>query len=464
MYAISCTAHPTICQLNNIRTYPTIRLYTKGSSSGYEEILNESISFNSITIALGMTTSTPNHNDNDDPSIIADKNKKENDQQHTTSTTSSSSGTIDILGAALDVYRRTKTDVYNDAAVSFMYSITNDAFLKSHDKDLLVSCSKEELKSKISAFSEWIDLLYWSLPPSWKVHTIVNDIRANVPIHSVRKHELSQIVENHKEFILHDTSGWSQSCSNHEDENWNFTCGFWNLVHIVSVGVAERHTTVLGDKLRVSTSHAAQTVRNYIQYFLGCNACTAAFLQLYNTKNSEERFIQQHSPYAKTDEKYWRDFAIWLWEVHNEINVKKLEETHSTITEKDSDLVIWPSQKDCPLCKLPNNNGTWDHMEVYNFLKSQYWYVNSMCNPRSPAQSFDLPLSLFINTFFYNNRPKGVHNFKFIVLDKKGKELGAETIQIQTKLEWTMLYTCLTTLGCAALIAFFLLWNNKQRG
>ena len=338
----------------------------------------------------------------------------------------------------------------------------NDIIEQDEADDDESSRRRQKLETEqklLSVFSEWIDLLFWSLPPSWRVHTILNDIRTNVNIRTVTKYELKQILRNHRDSIFdstpsndnsyefHSTSSsttttttttgdWSQSCqSNINQQGWNkiesvkqiqqnrrsFACGFWNLLHIISIGVTERHKAVLGDRERVSPSHIVKTIRNYVNYFLGvggdCDAkCRNFLLILFDdndydthkgsktTQRSSRHSTTRFKDGDPTNNNAWKNVAIWLWKVHNAINVKILEEQikmmehdantrergeFNELIEQEKASVMWPTYELCPKCyrrqptlsntnNKPRNddgiqNDNWDISEVYLFLKSQYW-------------------------------------------------------------------------------------------
>lgn len=227
------------------------------------------------------------------------------------------------------------------------------------------------------AFTKWVNLLYWSLPSSWKVNTLINDIRTNNDFESVTNQIISNAVEDNKDVVLPDPSMlWTDSCQRRSRKSEGYTvrddaidysskprtftnyaslskvirptlmlvlsltfyfflqCGLWSLFHIISIGVAEQHHAVIGDTDMVSTAYVAETIRDYINNFLGCAVCRKNFNELYKKSCGEEedgvcdRFNRnKHTgkrvdPRRKPNYDYWQDFALWLWEIHNSINCK----------------------------------------------------------------------------------------------------------------------------------------------
>mmetsp|Transcript_7039 Transcript_7039/g.9037 ORF Transcript_7039/g.9037 Transcript_7039/m.9037 type:complete len:180 (+) Transcript_7039:530-1069(+) len=58
----------------------------------------------------------------------------------------------------------------------------------------------------------------------------------------------------------------------------------------------------------------------------------------------------------------WRELAIWLWEVHNDINIQKgisaTKNGNEMSMEKfvNTNDFIWPSQGECPECRRVDND------------------------------------------------------------------------------------------------------------
>lgn len=296
---------------------------------------------------------------------------------------------IDILGASTANRKHTRSDLYNDAALSFTRVLKTGVYPKGQARSPLQSPQRE-------AFREWIDLLYWTLPPTWKLHTLINDVRLNVDHALGGSDYLSDIVDRHHEVVNENVKGWSDSCrKGQKDKDAGYTCGLWSLLHIMSVGVLERHSAVLGGRDRVSTRHAADTLAGFVSNFFDwCDACQTNFAAMYGKcgYNHCKRFRQggknNRVPPAKET---WKEFPLWLWEVHNGVNervAKEEAERHNgrkaTIAELEN--TKWPSRDACRHCY--RKDGKFDEEEVLSYLKAEYW-------------------------------PGGVQNFRFVVLDKK---------------------------------------------
>merc|ERR1712157_169118 len=78
-----------------------------------------------------------------------------------------------------------------------------------------------------------------------------------------------------------------------------------------------------------------------------------------------------------TDRNSINQLSLWLWEMHNDVNVRLLREKNERKglpepTWEEEQAVRWPSARSCPLCWL-NDSGRWDEKEVDLYLKMHYW-------------------------------------------------------------------------------------------
>ena len=272
---------------------------------------------------------------------------------------------VDILGASLNGLARTREAVYKDAALSFTFALKTGIYPK-HSHHPLEQAQRE-------VFSDWIDLLYWTLPPTWILHTLITDIRNNIDSVIDSKENLLQIVDKHQEVVNGKHLKWSDQCSKGAD-GAGYPCGLWSLFHIVSIGVTERHQAVLGSLDQVSTRYVAQTLRNYIDNFFACEACQKYFVDMYDACGFDhcKRFKQ---PKQAPPPESWGQFAMWLFEVHNDINMKLIEaeskQEGRDISKLKLDLALWPPQEECPSCR--DYRGKWNTEDVIKHLKKSYW-------------------------------------------------------------------------------------------
>jgi hypothetical protein len=181
---------------------------------------------------------------------------------------------------------------------------------------------------------------------------------------------------------------WSSSCLKHDA---GYTCGLWQLFHIMSIGIVEWNQAVPSTResedLIQPPMGVADALRNYVADFFLCDSCRTHFLKEYEACDHDRcnRLMDHQKGGTPSD---WIELPLWLFETHNGVNVRlrkeriadynnnnnnnggvgagKKEET----TEQD---VLWPPKTKCPQCWL--SDGRWDEHMVYLYMRLEYWYV-----------------------------------------------------------------------------------------
>ncbi|KAL7538567.1 hypothetical protein ACHAWF_006133 [Thalassiosira exigua] len=405
-HAVSCSVYHWVCMQNNVKEFPTIVAFE--ANSAVPQLLREkSINAESIAESLGVELS---------PITATEKNVKSN----LWADKNDEIRPIDILGASLNGLARTRDAVYRDAALSFTHALKTEIFPRLPDGQ--ASGPLDSMQQRV--FSDWIDLLYWALPPTWILHTLINDIRNNIDSVMVSEENLLFMVEKHQDVVNGDSTRWSEQCSK-SDDRAGYSCGLWSLFHIISIGVIERHRAVLGALDQVSTKFVAKTVRDYIEQFFGCEQCREYFVDMFDTCgfNHCRRFKQ---PQKLPSPESWTEFALWLWEIHNDVNIKiveaQLKKEGGVDTPKQKlDRYNWPPTEECPTCR--DSSGKWDKDVVLGHLKKGYW-------------------------------PGGVQNFRYVVLKKKDYN--------EEESRW-VLSDLLENLFFLALSAAFVMWCTRKQ-
>lgn len=352
-HAVSCSVYHWVCMQNNVKEFPTIVAFKAGSVVPHR-LKEKEITAESIAETVGVQLNAPSVLENSVESEV------EGDDEFRP---------IDILGASLNGLARTRDTVYKDAALSFTHALRTGIFSKKDGQDSGFLGSDER-----EVFSDWIDLLYWALPPTWILHTLINDIRNNIDSVMVSEENLLFMVEKHQDVVNVRNLKWSTQCSK-SDDRAGYSCGLWSLFHIISIGVIERHRAVLGAQDQVTTKFVAQTMRNYIDHFFDCDQCREYFVGMFdNCGFSHCRRFKQPGKIPSPES--WKEFAVWLWEVHNDVNVKLVEaelkrDGSVDTSERKLNLAAWPPSGECPTCR--DENGKWDKDAVLGHLKKEYW-------------------------------------------------------------------------------------------
>eukprot|EP00957_Ditylum_brightwellii_P015306 1152905-Ditylum_brightwellii.AAC.1 len=118
----------------------------------------------------------------------------------------------------------------------------------------------------------------------------------------------------------------------------------------------------------------------------GFNHCSRLTSNVYtlwehvgNDKKKRERAIkeaglQQQRPSSALPE---RQLALWLWEVHNAVNVRIMKEAaereNRNVTEEEKLSALFPPLDLCEECWVDEDMAEWDEEVVFRFLKRWYW-------------------------------------------------------------------------------------------
>ncbi len=233
-----------------------------------------------------------------------------------------------------------------------------------------------------SAMKKWLHLLSLSLPPEWNVHKLISELKA-IDYDTVTKESFREIVGRYP--IAR--KGWSPSCKNQTVGSAGFTCGFWKLLHVITLGVAEQRggqnlieSGDLNPKTMVfSPALAAETIRNYIDKFFTCKPCREHFLETFDECENNRRCKRLTRDETTENPSDWKELAMYFWEFHNDVSVRLVGErirntfykgVRNEPTEKDEIVALFPAINNCRVCY---EEGEWNKAEVFGFLERTYW-------------------------------------------------------------------------------------------
>jgi hypothetical protein len=345
-FAVSCVPHKHLCKDQNITGYPKVKLFLTGSTDGTLVSYYEIHPFD-IMRMIGVQTTA------------LDEELMKTTTKDTTAQIRSGRQEESIQEEQFFI-QRTKKDIYNDAYLSFDFSMRNGIFTSEGP---LTNSSKQ-------VFSEWAHLLQSFLPPMWSLQTMIGDIIDNMDHVVQSEANLLEIVDKYPP----KKKSWSHSCSR-GDSFSGYTCGLWELFHIVSIGLVEYNHLILGDDdwTTSRTQDAAETLRDFILHFFGCEVCRLNFLLAFDAC-ANDRCNRLSTDAGEYED--WKEFPMWLYETHNNVNARLLreraEEEGKPVPTKDDLLdVQWPSRRDCPQCW--HGDGRWDPDKVFIYLRLVYW-------------------------------------------------------------------------------------------
>lgn len=238
--------------------------------------------------------------------------------------------------------------------------------------------------SSKGAMKNWLNLLLVSLPLEWNIRKLIHHLRNDFEHATASTQNFKEIIKSHP---LH-RKKWSVSCKNKALQSQGFTCGFWKLLHVITLGVAEQQGgqnlidagMVVPATPVFSPSLAADTIRNYIDQFFTCRPCRQHFVQTYDDCNNNRRCERLTDDTSTKNAPDWKELSLWLWEVHNDVSVRLVRERISstytkgvknTPTVKDEVSVLFPNIKNCIMCF--ESDGTLSKSEVFRFLERTYW-------------------------------------------------------------------------------------------
>lgn len=165
----------------------------------------------------------------------------------------------------------------------------------------------------------------------------------------------------------HIPRGYWMFCRGSRNDTRGYSCGLWLLFHALSVRVEDR-----------LASSMLRTICNFVTDFFNCKECRDHFLEFCSS--------------AKAKVSSRREFVLWLWDVHNEVNERVgLEETASDTADPKFHKIAWPPVHLCKLCWVahdPKQGGkgntsqgkAFSRSDVYSFLMKFYGHALAPSN------------------------------------------------------------------------------------
>jgi hypothetical protein len=340
VYAISCEVHKSLCKNWEMIGFPQIRLFRAGEANYTGQALYYHLKPNSVFKHLKI----PAHIDmTEENKRVAEENKRKQPPD---------------LPAAAGTYKPTQGDIFNDAHLSFHFALRNGVYMTN---------GPLPFKARF-ALESWLNLLHRTIPPTSTMHPLVSALREDFEDLVEDEDTLMEIVNR----FPPPQKRWSLGCT-HGRKGAGYTCGLWELFHIVTVGVTEWNQLCSADlSMAIGVEEAAVTIRNYVEHFFGCEACRINFVAAFDSC-AHDRCHRLNNNATSMSE--WMEFPLWLFETHNTVNARLLREkgerdgfTPTSQNELDKQ---WPARDACPLCW--REDGGWVENSVVAHLKLKYW-------------------------------------------------------------------------------------------
>jgi len=414
-HAISCVAHHDICKDQGIRSFPTVKVL-KEDSYDFNEIKLGEVDAEHILRELGLSNDSvgktkkneSKHNNlheiaRDVPFRLRDGRDVRSDQgiQSIPSVKALKEDSYDVKKIKLgevdvehfsrelrfsnDSVEKTKKneskhdnvheiarvipfrlhdvhDAWSDAALSFEFALKTGIHMSNGP------LSPEEEK----AFRDWLELLSKTLPIQMKrTHDIIHLLLKNFSIAVESQSNMDNLISQN--IPLEPKRQW-HTCT-YGDNQMGYTCGLWQLFHIMSIGVVEYNQ----HNAAIPTRHASETLRNYVEHFFQCEVCRLNFLDMYD--NCSFDGCHRLSAQPASTEHEWRELPLWLWETHNDVNVRLMGERMEQNSQVEpnsweSQQARWPSLVACPNCWREDRS--WEEDRIFEHLHRLYWHGNPL--------------------------------------------------------------------------------------
>ena len=252
-----------------------------------------------------------------------------------------------------------------DATLSYVWALKMGVF---SDKNALSDTKKEALQG-------WLDLSLVSLPPEWGIHELIMELDKEIDVVSESLANLQKVLKRHEV----SRKEWSHSCTSDKAQN-GFNCGFWKLLHVMTIGIAEHRGglnlveggLVSGQARNFSPAEAAEAMKEFIKNFFPCKPCSEHFVAQYN-ECINQRCVRLSDNSLTATNPDWMELSKWLWEVHNDVNVRLLKERSGSreLSVHDEVQVLYPPLHDCTRCFKAD--GSQNENNIFLYLEKEYW-------------------------------------------------------------------------------------------
>jgi hypothetical protein len=266
--------------------------------------------------------------------------------------------------AAPPAYKRTQEEIYKDAHMSFHFALRNSIYMVT---------GPLSIKAR-NAFEDWLNLLHRVFPTTSDMNLLVSALLDDFENVVQGEERLLQVVGR----FPPPARRWTEACR-HGRPGAGYTCGLWELFHVITIAVTEWNQLSLVDlSMAIGVEEVAVTIRNYVENFSGCEVCRENFLAGFDScaHNRCQRLNNNGTSMAE-----WKELPMWLFETHNSVNVRLLKEKAEreewpTPTAQDKIDKQWPARVACPRCwRGWRGDGGLVYSTVFEHLKLEYWYV-----------------------------------------------------------------------------------------
>ena len=346
--AVSCVPNKDLCHDMDVHGYPTVLFFRAGSVNG-TKVAHWDMHPNNVLRLIGgvsdegledvdMRNELPDDNKN---SLFSKSNMRQKE----------ASGSNQKVPHFMD---RSKRDIYKDAHLSLDFALRSGVYTSPGELD----------QKKKSALRQFLTLLQKCSPPGSTMQPLVADLLDNFSEVSKGDAELNAILDRHAK----PADEWSAACLQH---GTGYTCGLWQLFHIVTIGLVEWNKIAYDKDMQLHTMVEAEHIRGFIANFFLCDECRGHFVSEFD--NCMYDRCNRLVDHADATVAHWIQFPLWLFEQHNGVNIRLRKERIDRGETEDAteSEVMWPPLHKCPSCWL--SEGRWDEEKVYGYMRLEYW-------------------------------------------------------------------------------------------
>jgi thiol-disulfide isomerase/thioredoxin len=352
VHAISCEVHREICKTWEIVGFPQLRLFRAGNANYTGTAQYYKINPNKVMRTLGINVEVGNK-PQWRPSLDEKTAQKTADEKK-----------ANLRKRTPPAYKRTQEDLYKDAHLSFHFALRNGIYMVN---------GPLSIKAR-NAFEDWLNLLHRVFPTASDMNLLVSALLDDLENVVLGEERMLEVVSK----FPAPSQRWTEACR-HGRPGAGYTCGLWELFHVITIAVTEWNQLSLEDmSLAIGVEDVAVTIRNYVENFFGCEVCRENFLAGFDScaHNRCQRLNNNGTSMAE-----WKELPMWLFETHNSVNVRLLKEKAEreewpTPTAQDKIDKQWPARVACPRCwRGWRGDGGLVYSTVFEHLKLEYWYV-----------------------------------------------------------------------------------------
>ncbi|KAL3930910.1 MAG: hypothetical protein SGBAC_011557 [Bacillariaceae sp.] len=341
VFAVSCVPLDAVCRDQGVNGYPTVMLY-QGNSVNGTVIQRNNLHPLTILRKLGMST---------DHVQVQEEEVGQPRQDHV-----NHDAAVQTLHKAHFMHR-SQQESYNDAHLSLDFALRNGVFVTNN-----------KLPTKVKTdLQEFLVVVQKTLPPTAPLQPLIEHLIKDFnDIFSNDEADLETAMNQH---TGPPSSTWSPACMQH---GTGYTCGLWQLFHIVTIGAIEWNSMSPNTSQQLTPRHVADRIRGFVEHFFQCEECRMHFLHEYDSCSYDQ--CNRLTNTKVDDPSKWRELPLWLYETHNGVNARLRKErliADEEVEDTTPQEVLWPPKEWCSTCWL--GDGRWEDHAVYEFLRAQYW-------------------------------------------------------------------------------------------